>query len=94
MSCSEEHRKRLAIDHILSDTCVGFYRLCGKEIQFRYRIANLTRNNPDREALLNEIIDVYLKALDSKQPPMSEKEKKHKTKLIYKYAKKQWEDKH
>ena len=91
---SEEHRKRLAIEHILSDPHIGFFRLCGRELQTKYRLANMTHQHPDRAALLQEIIDVYLKTLDNKQPPMAPKEKKHKTKLILKFANKQWEDKH
>ena len=94
MSCSEERRKRIAIERILADPHIGFFRLCGRELQIKYRLANLTRNNPDRDALLKEIIDVYLKTHDNKQPPMAEREKKHKTKLIYNFAKKQWEDRH
>ena len=88
---SEEYRKRLAIDHILSSKHIGFYRLCGRELQLKYREANKTSNNPDREALLKEIIETYDYVLDTKQPPMELKEKKFKKKLIRAYAKKQWE---
>lgn len=92
MSCSEERRLRLAIDHILSCKYIGFFRLCGRELQLKYRAANLTKNNPDRVALLNEIIDVYNKTLDNKQPPMAEKEKKAKKALILQYARKEWKE--
>ena len=91
---SEERRKRLAIDHIISSKHIGFYRLCGRELQIKYREANMSHNNPDREALLKEIIETYDYVLDTKQPPMAIEEKKHKKKLIRAYAKKQWEDKH
>lgn len=89
---SEEHRLRLAIDAILASQHIGFYRLCGKELQAKYRAANLTKNKPDRKALLEEIIAVYNKALDDKKPPMASREKRHKQKLILAYAKKNWRD--
>ena len=87
---SEEFRKRKAINYILASRAVGFYRLCGKDLQKKYRTANMTHNNPDREALLQEIISIYEKAIDEKQPPMDEKEKKHKLKLIRKIANKKF----
>ena len=90
---SEEYRKRLAIDHILSSKHIGFFRLCGRELQLKYREANKSCNNPDREALLKEMIEIYDHVLDTKQPPMADKEKKFKKKLIRAYAKKQWEKK-
>ena len=91
---TEEHRMRLAIDHILSSRHIGFYRLCGRELQVKYRAANLTKNNPDRKALLDEIIETYDYVLDTKQPPMALKEKKFKKKLIRAFARKNWEDRH
>lgn len=60
----------------------------------KYRAANLTKNNPDRKALLEEIIKDYDYVLDTKQPPMALAEKTHKKKLIRAFAKKQWEDRH
>ena len=90
---SEESRKRMAIEHILASKHIGFYRLCGKELQKKYRKANNTCNNPNREMLLNEIISVYKETLDNKRPVMDVKEKKFKTKLIMHFAKKQWERK-
>lgn len=86
---SEEYRLRIAIDKILSSKHIGFYRFCGRELQIKYRAANLTKNNPDRSALLKEIIDVYNKRLDEVEV-MGDKERKHKKKLILQYANKQW----
>ena len=90
---SEEYRKRLAIDKILSLRAVGFYRLVGKDAQRKYRHANLSKNNPDRAALLEEIIEVYEKAIEDKRPVMDSKEKKHKLKLIHHLATKKYERK-
>lgn len=89
---NEEYRKRMAIDHILSSRHIGFFRLCGRDLQLKYREANLTYNNPDREALLNEIIDVYNKRLDE-MTNMTDNERKFKKKLIKKYATKEWRHK-
>ena len=87
---SEEYRKRISIDKILASPRIGFFRLCGRELQLKYRAANRTSSNPNREALLKEIIDVYDSTLDNKQPPMDEKEKKFKKKLIRQYSRKKW----
>ncbi len=86
----EEYRKKLVINSILSSRYVGFYRLCGKEWQRKYRHENASYNNPNRAELLNEIIGVYYLALENKQPRMDEREMKFKKKLIIRYSKKQW----
>ena len=87
---SEESRKRMAIQHILASKHIGFFRLCGKDLQKKYRKANNTYSNPNREQLLNEIIAVYKETLENKQPSMTYKEKSFKTKLIMRFARKQW----
>ena len=87
---SEEYRKRLAIQQMLSSKYIGFFRLCGKELQAKYRKANMAHENPDRDALIKEIIETYDYCLDNKQPPMSPKEKEHKKKLIRQCARKDW----
>lgn len=86
----EEYRKRLAINNIVSSKYIGFYRLCGKDLQKKYRKANASYNNPNREELLNEIIEVYYKTLENKQPKMDDRELNYKKKLIMRYAKKHW----
>lgn len=88
---SEDFRKRLAINKILSSRDVGFYRLVGKDAQRKYRSANMTYSDPDRAALLDEIIVVYTAAIENKVPAMDEKEKKHKLKLIKHLATKEYE---
>lgn len=65
------------INIIIESPYLGFWRVCGKDAQRKYRHLNRNDSDVDRDALLKEVVDVYFNGVDNMGiMPMVEKDAK------------------
>ncbi len=76
-------KTRTVINTIIESPYLGFWRVCSKSEQKKYRKLNRKDSDVDRAALLHEVVTVYANGLD-KMACMPEKEVRAKKERVAK----------